>query len=398
MRQSRRGSRAAAAVAGLVLLAGCGDTAGGAGDDEDEIVLGVVAGTTGFMSSFDGPVLNALTAQADELNAAGGIDGKQLRIITADNRSDPNLSAEAAIDLIEQGADILIAPCDYDIAAPAAQEAQNAGILALSCAGSPLFGVAGIGNLAFTANEGSPTQSAVAADFAADQGWRTAYLLTDTGTDFTTSWCDGFEHSFTAAGGTIIGSDTFTLGDTSIAAQVTRLQAGPAPDVIALCSFPPTGATAIKQLRAAGVTAPIVTTSGFDGPAWLDAVPGVSDVYAIAPASVYGDDPRPEINELVADYTAEHGDPQTSYLVYGAQMMEIIQETVESTGSTDGVALAGALEEFQETELLLGPTSYSPTCRIAVGRPMNVIEYQDGAGAFATRIDPTDVAPVDGCE
>lgn len=401
---ARVGRKLAALACGALAIgaiaAGCGDddgadTAGG-GDTTaaagDPIVIGIASAQTGGFSFFDVPVKNAIEMEVEKINAAGGIDGRPVEVVVADTKTDPNQSASAALDVLGKGADFVVTMCDYDLGAPAAREAQKAGKVSFSCAGSPLFGAKGIGPLAFSVNEGTPTQGVIAADFAISKDYRTAYMLGDTGEDFTRSWCEEFETAFTAQGGEIVGRDTFTQGDTTVAPQVSRLRtSGAAPDVIGLCGYPPTGATAIKQLRAAGIDAPIVTTSGFDGPYWLESVPGVKDVFAVASASIYGDDESEDINTLIADYTAKYGAPATSYLIYGNAIIQAIERAVTEAGTTDGAAVAEALQGFEDEPLTVGPTTYTETCHISLGRPMRILEYGDGTGSFVEVVTPKDV-------
>ncbi len=378
------------------LAAGCGDDDGDSGSatsgSDDPIVIGVASAQTGGFSFFDVPVKNAIEMEAARINEGGGIDGRQIEVVVSDTKSDPNLSASAAIDVLGQGADVVVTMCDYDLGAPAAREAEKAGKVSLSCAGSPLFGAKGIGPLAFSVNEGTPTQGVIGAQFATSKGWKSVYMLGDTGEDFTRTWCERFKEAFTASGGAVVGEDTFKQGDTTVASQVSRLRSsGSDPDVIALCGYPPTGATAIKQLRAAGIDAPIVTTSGFDGPYWLESVPGVQDVYALASASIYGDDPSPEINGLVEDYTAQFDAPATSYLVFGTTMVQALEAAATEAGTVDGPELAAAMQSFTDQELIVGPTTYTESCHIALGRPMRVLEYANDTGKFAELVTPTDV-------
>ena len=70
------------------------------------------------------------------------------------------------------------------------------------------------------------------------------------------------------SGGDVAGQDLFLNSDASIATQVSRLRAAN-PDVIVISSFPPGGASAIKQIRAAGIDTPIVTDEAFDGSSWI---------------------------------------------------------------------------------------------------------------------------------
>ena len=392
-----------AIAASLALaLAGCAaeSTATGEGDagSGDPIVIGVASAQTGFFSAFDVPVKNAIELAVADVNEAGGVLGRQLEVVVSDTKSDVELAASGAIEVLDQGADLVVTTCDYNLGAPAAQEAQAQDVLALSCAGSALFGPLGIGELAFSVNESSTSQATIGAEFAYGQGWKTAYLLGDTGEDFTSSWCSAFKETFEGLGGTIAGEDTFVNGDTTVATQVSTLASlATAPDVIALCGYPPTGSTAVGQLRSAGVTAPIVTTSGFDGPGWLEAVPGVADVYAVAGASIYGDDPRDDVNDLVSRYAAEFGDPASSYLVYGYAIVEAFVAAVEAAGETDGAAVAAAMAAFEDVELILGPTTYTEGCHVAIGRSMQIIEYGNDTGAWLESLAPSNPILPEGC-
>ncbi|GAA1858752.1 ABC transporter substrate-binding protein [Microbacterium koreense] len=394
----------AAAVTAALIFTGCSDGGGSTPDSSgdtgggDPIVIGVASAQTGFFSGFDVPVKNAIDMAVAEYNAEGGVLGRQLEVVVSDTKSDVELSASAAIEVLDQGADVVVTMCDYNLGAPAAQEAQAQGKIAFSCAGSALFGPVGIGPLAYSVNESSTTQASIGAEFAYNSGWTTAYMLGDTGEDFTSSWCSAFKETFETLGGSIVGEDTFVQGDTTVATQVSNLvSSGSDPGVVALCGYPPTGSTAVGQLRAAGVTAPIVTTSGFDGPGWMEAVPGVSDVYAVASASIYGDDPNPAVNELVAAYTEEYGAPATSYLVYGYAIVQSIVEAMTQADSTEGEAMAAALDTFTDVETILGPSTYTAGCHVTIERPMQIISYANDAGTWVESLTPSQPILPDGC-
>jgi branched-chain amino acid transport system substrate-binding protein len=388
---------------GVLLLAGCGGASGsqdGAGSDSDPIVIGIASAQTGSFTLFDVPVKNGIELAVAEYNEAGGVDGRPLEIVVSDTKSDVQLSASAAIEVLDEGADFVVTMCDYNLGAPAATEADSQGKIALACAGSALFGPVGVGPLAYSVNESSESQGSGAAEFAASKGWKTAYLLGDMNEDYSGSWCSSFKETFTELNGegAVLGEDTFVNGDTTIAPQVSALRAsGETPDVVALCGYPPTGATAVSQLRAAGVTSPIVSTAGFDGPGWLDAVPGVSDVYAAVGASIYGDDPSAKVNEVVRKYAAEYGDPTSAYLTFGYAMVEAIAAAVERAGSTEGTEVAAALDAFDAEELILGPTTYTAGCHVALGRDVRILEYRDGVGRYLESLTPKKSHLPEGC-
>ena len=209
---------------------------------EEPIIIGMAIGLTDFMAAFDLPALNGAQIAVDEINEAGGVLGRQLEIVTADTKSDIEQGTLAGLEVIDQGADVMIVSPDYNMGGGAARAAQEAGILVFSSsAGSPKFGIEGIGPLAFTMGISATTDGAVAAEWGIeDRGFQTAYILLDDCCDYNKDQCRGFEPRWTELGGTIVGTDQFLNSDLTITAQVSRILAleNP-PDLIMLCSFSP---------------------------------------------------------------------------------------------------------------------------------------------------------------
>src|SRR5581483_8890776 len=128
------------------------------------------------------------------------------------------------------------------------------GLISFSiCAGSPKFGVQGIGPLAYTMGTGTPTEGAAGAQWSYKvKHWRTAYVILDTLVDYNKQYANYFKQHFTKLGGKIVGEDTYKNGDQSVASQISRLQStSPRPDVVVLAGIQPGAATVLRQLRAA---------------------------------------------------------------------------------------------------------------------------------------------------
>lgn len=385
----------------VIFLAAFGGAASTSKAAGSPIVIGVASAQTGFFSFYDNPITTAIKIAAKEFNAKGGINGRPIKVVVSDTKSDVNLSAQSATEVLGKGANFVVTMCDFDLGAPAARVAQQKGVLALSCAGSPLFGPAAIGRLAFSVSEGTPTQGAVAAEFANQKGWKTAYLMQEVTTQYSKDWCANLVTRFKKLGGRVVGKDSFQLNDQTVQPQVTRMRSSGAKyDFIALCGFPPIGATAIKQIRAAGINAPIIGTAGFDGPFWVGAVPNVSNVYATATTSLFGDDPNAKANAVVKAFKAKTGKaPQTSYLMYGYAMVQLIKQAVEATKSTNGTKIANWLTSGKTLNLVIGPTRYAnKKCHDSFGRPMLIVQYQNGKGSTLARITPKSVPMPELCK
>ena len=287
--------------------------------------------------------------------------------------------------------------CDFDFGSPAALTFQEAGIVAMSiCAGAPQFGPQGIGPLAFSNGIATPNEAAGAASFGWEQGWRNVYVLEDTTIEYTVTWVEGFNDTWAELGGEVVLADTFANPDPSIASQITRLQGlDPAPDAIILCTYSPGGPSAIRQIRAAGIDLPIQLCVGMDGNYWLDAVPDLSDTYVTHYGSFVGDDQDEKVNELYRRYEERYGEPPPqAHFMMGYSAVQLLALGAEKAGTTEGTAVAAALETLSGEAHFLGPTTFTEEFHISLsGRPVAISQIQNGEFSFVTRLIPEYVPP-----
>ena len=215
-------------------------TAGLAQAQDDKIIIGGAMCLTGVQAPLDTPGAKGAEVAVKYLNDNGGLLGKQVEFINIDGKSDPVTVGNVAVELIDKGADLIMAPCDFDFGSPAGREAQEAGLVGISaCASDPLYSSWSLGDKQFTLSMWNTTMGATAADFAfKEKGWKTAYVVTDQFIAYTKSLSKYFIAQFKADGGEIILEDTYTNGDNNFSAQLARLQAlGKKPDVIFLSSY-----------------------------------------------------------------------------------------------------------------------------------------------------------------
>lgn len=382
----------AVAIAALGACGGDDEGGGGGGGADDPIVIGGAIAKSGIMSQFDEPVAQGAQIAIDEINKAGGVAGRQLEWISADHKSDLNLVQQSALDVIEQGADVVVTTHDFDFGSPAAQVAGAEGLLTLGGAGGMSYGREGLGPLAFNLYPGNVTEGAVMAQFAKDRGYERPFLLQDLSIQYTKEVCEFFDEAWRSGGGAApAGQATFQNDDSSFSSQVNRVR-GSGADSVILCSYPPGGPALIRQLRAAGVDVPIVASGGgMDGLRWLDAVPNLTDYYDSVMASLVGDDPNEQINELFAKIEDRFGArPQlAAQALTGYSAVQAVKKAVEANdGSTDGAALAKTIEGFKDEPLLVGPVTYSAECHIPVGMPMKIRTVENGESSFFETVDP----------
>ncbi|MEZ5796301.1 MAG: ABC transporter substrate-binding protein [Paracoccaceae bacterium] len=346
------------------ILAATTCLSGAALAQDDRIVVGFATAETGFMQAYDKPAQDAAMIRIAEINAAGGLLGKQIEVVNADTKTDRAEGAKAGLSVIDQGADMVVVSCDYDFGAPAALTAESSGLISFFlCAESIKAGIQGVGPNSFSASVLAAVQGATMAQWSYEKkGARSYYRLLDTWTEYNKGICDGFDWMLPQlADANLVGEDTFLNEDASIAAQITRIKSLPEePDAIMLCTMMPGAVSAIKQIRAAGINSMILNGSGVDGSYWLSAVPDLSNFFVPVQGSIYGDDPNPEVTAFNAKFKeATGGDPSTQYTYPGYVMIDVWAKAVERAGTTETAAVVAELEKMAGEPTLFGPRTFT---------------------------------------
>jgi branched-chain amino acid transport system substrate-binding protein len=403
MKRTRYGVVAVVGAALVALLAAAfGGAANAAAKQKDPIILGAAIALSGLAEPFDRPPTIGVELAIEDINRRGGVLGRPLRLIKTDFKSDPAKGPDAALQALDRGADILIASCDFDFGSPGARAATDRGVLAISlCASSPLFGPAGISPLAFTAGTAANVQAAAAAEWAHKRrGWRRTYVLEDRTISFTTGWVNDFKQRWGELPGTrVAGSDRFLNSDPSFATVVTRVkQAASRIDFISMCTFPPGGATLVRELRAAGINLPIVSCLAMGGTYWLNAVPNLTNFYTAEQGTAYASarDSNPRVNALLRRYVrkAKAAPPGASY-INGYSLVELVARAIRQAGGTDGDDLRQALERFRNVPTIAGPTTFTDKIHIRANPiPYAIMGIRNGKPVFVTRITPSKVPPI----
>lgn len=362
----------------------------------DDIVIGFATAQSGPEVPYDADGSRMAQLWIDETNAAGGLNGKKLRAVFADTKSDRTEGAKAGQAVLRDGAAVVVVTCDYDYGSPAALQAQRAGVISVSiCAGDPKMGPLGVGNLAFSASNTAQAEGAALAQFAAEtKKFSTGYVLLDDSIEYDKSLCAGYEWLFPLKGGKIAGRDTFKNADPTIAAQITRLATlmkSEKVEMIMFCSYSPGGPSAIRQLRAAGIDLPIMTGVGLDGTYWLGAVPNLSEYYVAVQASIFPD-PRASVEAVKAKFKAKYGaEPinQHAYPIYA--WFQLWAKAVAKTKTTDGKAVVAEMETYKKEDTALGPRSFSKDLHIQATVPLVINEFTDGKGKATVVVEAPDV-------
>jgi branched-chain amino acid transport system substrate-binding protein len=225
------------------------------------LTIGIAKAKSGLASFFDIAGTRGTKIAIDQINAAGGIKGCKLKTIEGDTKSDPAVAAQVARSLLDQGAQILLVPDDFDLGIAAARVGQKAGVLTLSLAASSTEFAKAVGDKFFNAGPTTTQLADAQAKFSLQKKWKRAYMVLDPGLAYFTEQDTVFRKTFQAGGGKMVGTDKVDSlsGKSDYSSTVSKIKSlNPAPTVInAQMIFPPIGSF-VKQLRAAGINTPVI--------------------------------------------------------------------------------------------------------------------------------------------
>lgn len=297
-------------------------------EDAGTINIALIANTTGDYAQYGIPVRNGAMLYIDQLNAAGGINGKQIQVFEYDDKADGietvnafNLALEnnisAVIGSVLTGATIALSDATYEVNVPQiTASATAAGVTVID----PEDPESEVRTNVFRSCFIDPFQGEKMADYAVNKmGAKTAAVLFETGSDYSEGLKDAFVAKAEELGLEIVATEAFATGDRDYRAQMTNI-AAQNPDVVFCPIYYGEAGLAITQARQVGITATFLGGDGFGG---------IKD-YATAEdleGSVYcsGYAPGTEsVAQFEADYEAAYGEPVPNMfapLAYDAAML-----------------------------------------------------------------------------
>lgn len=352
----------------LGLLAACGATAPAQPDaaaSSDPILIGVSGPLTGNNAQYGAQWQKGFDLALEEINGAGGINGRPLEYVFEDSQSDPKQSVVVAQKFV---ADPRIVVELGDFSSPA------------SMAASPIYQRAGLVQFGFTNSHpdftkggdymwsNSPSQNDTAplhADYVHELGLRRVAVL-HLNTDWGKTTFDLFKQRADELGIEIVAVEAYLPDEKDFRSALTRIEdAG--PDGIVYISYYTDAALITQQVRQLGITLPIVANGSNHSPKFLelggDAVDGVYVSSNFTP-----DDPRPEVQEFVRKYQEKYNETPDYFATHAYDTMKLIAAAI-AEGGADRQGIRDALARIRDVpSVVYGSVTFNPETR-RVDRP-----------------------------
>ncbi len=325
--------------------AGCGE-ASSSGDSAsaDTIKIGGIGPLTGSAASYGISCKQGAEIAVEEINAAGGVEGKQFELFFEDDECDEQKSKNAYNVLMDQNVNAIVGSTTSACSIAVSSESQKDGILQITPSGSAAecTSAPNAFRICFT----DPLQGETMAQYIIDAGNSKVAVIYDNGDEYSKGIHDAFISKFTELGGQIVCDESFTKGDVDFKTQLTKIQSSDA-DSIFLPFYYAEVAKVSDQAASLGINLPYYGCDGWDGV--IEQLNG--DTKNIEGATYLtpfvATDPSENIQAFVKVYTEKYGAAPDQFAADAYDAVYAIKAAVEQTkGDVSNEALVGAMTEI----------------------------------------------------
>ena len=318
---SRRNFLAAAGVvAAAGVLTACGGSsstaaststaasaAGSTAASGDTIKVGVMGPLSGNVSVYGQAVVNGATLYLKQVNANGGINGKQIEILTEDEQGDATQAVNCFTKMVDEGMTALIGDVTTTptLAVVAESADYNMPMVTASATAEAVTYDAETDTVnanVFRATFTDPFQGIKMADYAYQKlGYTKAAVIFKKGADYNEGLAENFVNEFESLGGTIVDQESYSEGDVDFKTQLTTIL-GKDPETVFCPNYYEEVGQILSQAESVGLNVPFLGGDGWDGLEGYATADQLKDSYFCAN---YAKGSSPEFEDA---YKAEYGE------------------------------------------------------------------------------------------
>lgn len=388
----KRVSKVLTALVLGTVLAGLAAGCGGGEKKADTIKVGANLEMTGGSASYGISSKNAIELAFKEINEKGGINGKQLELVVADNKSEAAEATNAMQKLVSQDNVVAVIGPNLSSSVIAASAINN---------GAKVLDIAPMAtNPYVTVDQASgktkdfnyrtcfidPFQGTVMAKFAtAELGVGNAAILIDNSSDYAKGLAQFFKENFVKEGGAVTAEESYLQKDTDFKATLTKIKATN-PDFLYVPGYYQEVGLIVKQARELGMNMPIAGGDGWDS-AKMPEIAGAAALNNTYFSSLYSPEDSSDINKnFVAAYEKAYGQKPDVFAALSYDSALLVAEAIKNAGSTEPAKISEAMAKINGFSGVSGSVTFDDKHNPV--KSAVILEYKDGAQSLKTKINP----------
>jgi branched-chain amino acid transport system substrate-binding protein len=316
---------------------------GTAASAQEAIKIGFHAPLTGFAAADGKSARQGAELAVQEANAAGGLGGRKIVLVTYDDEGKPENAIPIANKLIGQDKVVLSVSGSYSGPTRAAAAVfQRAGLPYISAyAIHP--DITRAGDFVFRTGMMGEVQGRAGAKLIGETLKKKKVVIVAVNNDFGQALTAGFKEAAPKFGLDIVAERTFGMADRQFGPLVTQIKADN-PEVIYAPGYFFNAGPLVAQLRAAGVTADVIGQEGYDSQRFIE-IAGKASEGVIITTSLDRDSQAPATRAFITDYEKQYKERVDMVAASGYSAVSVALEALKKAGSQDGKMIRDTIRQ-----------------------------------------------------
>ena len=300
----------------------------------DEILIGNASSLTGTAAQYGISTYEGLEVAMEEINAAGGILGKKIKILKGDDSGDPRQAVNVVQKFITKDKVLVIIGAELTgTTRVTASISNSAGMVQFTASAT---GAGLTDNLPYVFRNALPEAYAIPFVVQAAKkkfNLQSVVLITSYNLDYSVDLTKIYEKALGAEGIKVQDKISYAEGDIDFSAQVSKLKALK-PEAVVMTGYYQESAQLMIEMRKQGIQCPILGSNGFNDPKILD-LAGKAMEGAIWASGFFPDNPDPRIRKFVAKIQEKYKKKPNQFHAQAYDAMWIIAEAIKRAGITE---------------------------------------------------------------
>ena len=381
-------SAAMAALMCAALLTGCGGEKKQAADTGDSIKVGAAFELTGNVANYGKSTNEGLKLAIEEINKAGGVNGKKLAVVESDNKSEPAESGNSVTKLITQDKVVAVVGPATSGCVNAATPISTANKIPhiAPCATAPNItnDNGKVKEFVFRACFIDPFQGQVMAVFA-DKTLKVknVAIFYDSSSDYSKGLAEVFQKTLEGKGGKIVAKEAFLGKDVDFKAALTKLKASN-PEAIYIPGYYEEVSKIIKQAREMGINCPLIGSDGWESPklAEIAGKDALKNCYYISAFNAKDEDKS--VQDFIKKFKEKYQKDPDIFAMQGYNAGLILADALKRAGTTDGTKVAKAIAETKDLPVASGKLTFDANHNPVM--PALIIGIENGTPTLVEKI------------
>ncbi len=352
----------------------------------DTILIGGLAPLTGEVAQYGIAVQEGVDLCIEQINAAGGINGNDVKMIWYDEKGDMTEAINAYNKLVDEDKVVaIIGDVTSKPTLAVGDLAVEIGIPMITASSTAYDVTTGKPNI-FRSCFLDPFQASTMANFANETlGAKKVAVIYDNGDDYSVGLAESFKAQAEKNGQEVVGYEAGAAQDVDFKVQLTKIAAAN-PDALFVAYYYTEAALIVKQAAEVGLKVKFLGADGING------VENVIDDKALLEETFYysdhfaSDATTENVLKFNADFEAKYGKkPYSAFNATGYDAALVLVEAMKQAGTTDFAAVVAAMKGIN-VEGVTGVITYDDH-----NDPIKsafIMTFKDGKQTFVTRQDP----------